>query len=92
MDLLDVPSRTGPVYIPPHTPVGVCVTGVGWGSFQDKYLRAGLVKHTLFTLSLGNRGGGPKLMDPLLGDDGDLLSRRGHKHIIAFFRPCYQAS
>lgn len=59
------------------------VSPVGWDGFQNKYLCAGLVKYTLFTLSLGNRGGGPRLMDRLLGDYGELL----YTHIIPFSLP-----
>lgn len=86
-----------PLYLYLSTPPQTCAPPSGLGSFQDKYLHAGLAKHTLFTLSLGNQRGGPQLMDPVLGYDGEffiLAHAYAHSqtHIIAFSRPCYQAS
>lgn len=70
------------VFIPQHTSRKRVAPPNGLGSFQDKYLRDGLAKHPVFTLSPGNRRGGPRLMDPLLGHNGELFNWRTHTRAL----------
>lgn len=74
--------RTDAVFITQHSTRRRVAPPSGLASFQGKYLRDGLAKHALFTLSPGNRGGGPRLMDPLLGHDGELFYWRTHTHAL----------
>lgn len=73
---------TGAVFIPQHATRRRVAPPSGLGSFQGKYLRDGLAKHAVFTLSPGNHRGGPRLMDPLLGHDGELFCWRTHMHTL----------